>query len=91
VDDTVYFNSPILFLKNLSDENILNQYRRSKIVLCTGQGAWEGPMISDMKELSEILTQKNIPHLFDLWGYDVVHDWPWWKKQLPYFLDKLGF
>ena len=23
---------------------------------------------------------------FDYWGYDVNHDWPWWRIQLPYFL-----
>jgi esterase/lipase superfamily enzyme len=91
VDDNVYFNSPILYLQDLADEEILKLYRQSKIVLCSGQGAWEGPMISDMKDLSAILTQKNIPHWLDLWGYDVVHDWPWWQKQLPYFLEKLVF
>ncbi len=91
VDENIYFNSPILFLKNLVDDGILNLYRHSKIILCAGQGDWEGPMISDMRELSGILTEKNIPHWFDLWGYDVVHDWPWWQKQLPYFLNKLGF
>ena len=90
VDDNVYFNSPLIFLKNLADEKILGLYRQSKIVLCTGQGDWEEPMVTDMKELSGILTQKDIPHWFDLWGFDVVHDWPWWQKQLPYFLNKLG-
>ena len=22
----------------------------------------------------------------DFWGYDVAHDWYWWKKQINYFL-----
>ena len=25
----------------------------------------------------------------DFWGYDVEHDWPWWKKQIRYFLPYL--
>jgi len=32
--------------------------------------------------------------LLDLWGYDVNHDWPWWKKMIIYFLgkfDRAGF
>jgi esterase/lipase superfamily enzyme len=91
VDDNVYFNSPLLYLRNLNDEGILNLFRQSKIVLCAGQGDWEEPMITDMRELSAILSQKKIPHWFDLWGQDVVHDWPWWQKQLPYFLNELGY
>ena len=26
---------------------------------------------------------------FDIWGGEVNHDWPWWLKMLPYFLEKL--
>jgi hypothetical protein len=22
----------------------------------------------------------------DFWGFDVSHDWPWWKRQIAYFL-----
>ncbi len=91
MDNNVYRNSPLLYLPDQNDETILNLYRRSKIVLCAGQGAWEGPMIEDMKALDQILSSKNIPCWLDLWGYDVVHDWPWWRLQLPYFLEKLGF
>ena len=24
------------------------------------------------------------------WGFDVAHDWDWWQKQLPYFLNHLA-
>ncbi len=90
-DDNVFFNSPLLYLSNLEDERILNLYRASKIILCAGQGAWEAPMIEDMKALEKILKAKKIPCWLDLWGFDVVHDWPWWRLQLPYFLEKLGY
>ena len=26
-----------------------------------------------------------------VWGHDVNHDWPWWRKMLPHFIDKLGY
>ncbi len=39
-------------------------------------------------QLSDILTSKGIPHTLDLWGPDVNHDWPWWRKMLPYVLGK---
>ncbi|MDD6840435.1 MAG: hypothetical protein PUD65_03860 [Spirochaetales bacterium] len=40
------------------------------------------------RELDEILCKMGIPHFSDYWGYDVNHDWPWWRKQLPYFFEK---
>ena len=91
MDENVYLNSPLLYLKDQSDEGILNLYRQSKIIFCAGQGAGEEPMIADMKALAALLTEKNIPFWLDIWGNDVIHDWPWWQKQLPYFLEKLGY
>ncbi len=89
MDDNVYFNSPLLYLENLNDPEYLDLYRQSKIIVCAGQGAWEDEMLNDTLTLKRILEQKNIPHWIDIWGSDVNHDWPWWLKMLPYFLDKL--
>jgi esterase/lipase superfamily enzyme len=86
VDDHVYFNSPLLYLENLDDPWYIEKYKRSKIIICSGQGAWEDAMIADIRKLHMILQGKGIPHWIDLWGQDVNHDWPWWRKQLPYFL-----
>lgn len=91
MDDNVYYNSPINFLGNLKDEVILNQYRQGKIVICTGQGAFEEEMLEDTYQLKAILERKQIPAWVDIWGHDVNHDWPWWKKMLPHFIEKLGF
>ncbi len=88
-DDNVYFNSPLYFLPNLEDSWYLDLYRQSKIIICVGQGAWEDDMIRDANQLKSILEAKAIPAWIDFWGYDVNHDWPWWRKQLPYFLDQL--
>jgi esterase/lipase superfamily enzyme len=89
MDDCVYFNSPLLYLANLEDPWYLERYRRSDIIICAGQGAWEEPMNADIRALKTILEAKAIPAWIDLWGHDVNHDWPWWQKQLPYFLNKL--
>jgi esterase/lipase superfamily enzyme len=88
-DENVYFNSPLYYLANLQDPWYLEQYRRSQIVICAGQGAWEEAMNADILELKRILESKGVPAWIDLWGYDVNHDWPWWRKQLPYFLGRL--
>lgn len=88
-DDQVYVNSPLLFLPNLDDPSILEQYRKSKIVICSGRGAWEEEMLEETLALKAILEQKKIPAWVDIWGEDVNHDWPWWRKMLPYFIEKL--
>lgn len=86
MDQNIYFNSPLDYLRNLEDPWFLDQYRQSKIIICAGQGAWEGPMIADALAMEGILRAKGVPAWIDLWGYDVNHDWPWWRIMLPYFL-----
>ena len=90
-DDEVYFNSPVRFLENLHDENILSEIRKAKIVICSGRGAWEEDMLESTMALKHVLEAKGIPAWVDIWGEDVNHDWPWWKKMLPYFLEKMEF
>lgn len=86
-DDNVYFNNPIMYLKNLNDDYHLPRLRRAdSIVIVTGQGNYEAPERS--RDLSRILHSKGIPHLLELWGHDVAHDWPWWRKMLPYYLGR---
>jgi len=89
MDEEVYFNSPLAYLPNLTDQAILEQYRQSKIIICTGQGAWEDHMLEDAHTLESILGEKNVPCWIDIWGNDVNHDWPWWRKMMPYFLGKI--
>ena len=86
MDQTVYYNSPLAYLPHLNDKHYLDLYARSSIIICTGQGAWEEEMIEDARAMEQVLSTKDIPHWVDFWGYDVCHDWPWWKKQWPYFL-----
>lgn len=86
-DDNVYFNNPAMYLKNLNDDYHLPRLREAdSIVIVSGQGSYEAPDRS--RELSDILNSKGIPHLLELWGHDVNHDWPWWRKMLPYYLGR---
>jgi esterase/lipase superfamily enzyme len=85
----VYHNSPISFLKNLIDPSYLEWYRKSTIIVCTGQGKWENEAVRDTRELETQFTARDIPAWFDYWGFDVNHDWPWWYKQMNYFLNHL--
>ena len=89
MDENVYFNTPLAYLPEMNDPWYIDQYRQSRIIVAVGQGAWEDDMLADTRELKRILDQKGIPNWLDIWGYDVNHDWPWWHKMLPYFLEKL--
>lgn len=84
-----FFNSPIHYMKEMQDEWYFDWYRKSTIIICVGQGAWEDEALADTRELNKIFTEKGIPGWFDYWGHDVNHDWPWWYKQMNYFLDHL--
>lgn len=84
MNDDAYFNNPMSFLENLGDHGVLESLRRSQIHLVTGQGAFEAPDCS--RRLSSMLRAKSIPHNLDVWGHDVNHDWPWWRKMLPHYL-----
>ncbi|MGB9180951.1 MAG: alpha/beta hydrolase-fold protein [Pyrinomonadaceae bacterium] len=87
-DQNVYFNNPADYLKNLDDDYYLPLLRKADaIYILSGQGAYEAPERS--KHLSQILSSKGIPHHLELWGYDVNHDWPWWRKMLPHYLGVL--
>jgi esterase/lipase superfamily enzyme len=87
-DDNVYFNNPEMYLKNLNDDYHLPRLRHAdSIIVTTGQGAYEAPDRS--REFSALLHSKAIPHRLEVWGHDVNHDWVWWRKMLPYYLDQL--
>jgi esterase/lipase superfamily enzyme len=36
-----------------------------------------------------VLYSRGIPHSLDLWGYDVNHDWPWWRRMLDLYVPRL--
>ena len=83
----VYDNNPVLFLSNLPEDHpYIELYNKKKIVFCVGQGAWEEEGIRTTGLLKDIFERKGIHAWCDFWGYDVNHDWPWWYKQMRYFL-----
>ncbi len=89
MDDHVYFNSPLYYVPDLIDPYYLRHMRQGVIIICTGQGPWEDNMVVDARAMQSILLHKDIPAWVDFWGFDVNHDWPWWRKQLPYYLGHL--
>lgn len=88
MDDLVYENSPVHYLANMpKDHPYIELYNRKKAVICVGQGPWEIP--GSTRALHSILLDKGIHAWVDYWGYDCSHDWPWWYKQVAYFVPYL--
>jgi esterase/lipase superfamily enzyme len=87
--EDLYFNNPVQYLKNLNDDYFLPTLRNGgkRIIVFTGQGDYEAP--ERARKLSRILSRKGIPHWLDVWGHDVNHDWPWWRKCVPMYFEKL--
>ena len=88
-DETCYFNNPTWYVPSLQGPFLDLLQNHCRIIISTGQGAYEAPDAS--RRFARILEQKSIPHWLDVWGHDVNHDWPWWRKMLPYYVEKLGW
>jgi esterase/lipase superfamily enzyme len=88
--EPVYLNSPLRYLPNLEDPWYLDRLREAKLAFVVGRGAWEDDMLADTRAMHHVLAAKGIPAIVDEWGDDVNHDWPWWRRMLPHYLDRLG-
>ena len=86
----VYLNSPLRYLPNLEDPWYLERIRAARLAFAVGRGAYEDAMLADTRALGDVLEAKGIPAIVDEWGEDVNHDWPWWRRMLPYYLERLG-
>lgn len=83
--EDVYYNSPVRYLPNLTDHNVLEQIRRSRhIHILSGSGEYEAPDAA--RDLANVLYNKNMWYELDIWGQDMRHDWPTWRRMLPHFL-----
>ncbi len=88
MDEVVYRNSPVHYMANMpADHPFVGQFNQKKGIICVGQGDWERPETTF--ELKRIFEEKGIGIWVDVWGHDVFHDWPWWHKQVAYFMPKL--
>ncbi len=91
MNDDAYFNNPFSYIENLGEGRTMDLLRHHcSIHLITGQGAYEAPHCS--QKFSTLLWDKGIGNNLDMWGHDVAHDWPWWRKMLPHYIgNRLGW
>ena len=87
MNETLYMSSPERFLPNMpAGHPYVDLYNQKPMILCVGQGAWEEDGVRTLRYLESVFREKGIHAWCDFWGYDVNHDWPWWFKQMRYFL-----
>ena len=87
MNETLYASSPVDFLPNMaSDHPYIDIYNKRQLVLCVGRGACEDDGVRTQHVLDDSFRRLGISAWCDFWGTDVNHDWPWWKKQIRYFL-----
>lgn len=86
MNDEIAASNPLTYSRNLDEERI-GKLQKDLLIVCCGQGPWE-EWNEEAIRLIKNLKFSNIPAFLDMWGNDVAHDWPWWKKQIVYFLEK---
>ena len=85
-DEQVYYNSPMNYVSNLTNEWYLENIRKSNhIHILSGSGDHEDPQSA--RNFAGVLYNKGINYELDIWGQDMKHDWPTWRAMLPYYLD----
>ncbi len=81
-DEDCYFLNPPSFLPTLSDAYYLDQFRRNKWVLVTGD---QDICRSPNEQFSGLLRAKAIPHSLHVWN-NSKHDWPFWRPMAQAYL-----
>jgi esterase/lipase superfamily enzyme len=87
-----YFHNPIDYVANLDGDHLDWLRSRVHLVLVVGQGSWEVDptrALPSTQRFAEVLRSKGISHELDVWGHDVPHDWPSWRRQLAHHLPRL--
>ena len=88
--EAVYFNNPMDYVANLHGDHLDWLRRQASVILVCGQGQWEDTTgaLDSTRRFGALLAEKGIPHEVDLWGHDVPHDWPSWRRQLAHHLPR---
>jgi esterase/lipase superfamily enzyme len=82
-DRDCYLLNPPSFVPQLGDPHYLDQFRRNKWVLVTGE---HDICRAANESFSHLLHHKGIPHSLHVWGFGSKHDWPFWRPMAAAYL-----
>jgi esterase/lipase superfamily enzyme len=81
-DDLIYFNNPSHYIPRLEDPERLAQLRGVEIVFICGE---EDAFLPNNVEFSDALTQRGIPHIFEIWPGE-AHKPRFWRQMISQHL-----
>jgi esterase/lipase superfamily enzyme len=73
-DENCYYNNPLDYLPNLTDDWYLSRIKKINISIRTGDKDF---CLPENERLSSILKSKNVDHEFEV-RQNTGHDWHWW-------------
>ena len=81
---------PLEWVSGLGGDHLDWLRSRLSVLLVCGQGQWEDTTgaLESTRHFGWLLDSAGIRCEVDLWGYDVAHDWPWWRAQLAHHLPR---
>jgi esterase/lipase superfamily enzyme len=82
----VYFNNPLAYAPGLNGEMLQRIQRNTHVVLVVGRGKWEDGNTEETNALADVFEAKGISHQREVWGREVNHEWPWWRRQAQMYL-----
>jgi esterase/lipase superfamily enzyme len=88
--EATYFNNPVDYVSHLHGDHLEWLRSHVSLLLVCGQGQWEDTTgaLESTKRFAALLGEKGIQHELDLWGHDVPHDWPSWRRQIAHHLHR---
>jgi esterase/lipase superfamily enzyme len=88
--DAVYFNNPMDYVTHMHGAHLDWLRGQASLLLVCGQGQWEDTTgaLESTRRFATLLAEKGIRHELDVWGHDVPHDWPSWRRQLAHHLPR---
>jgi esterase/lipase superfamily enzyme len=88
--DAVYFNNPLDYVNHLHGDHLEWLRGHVNLLLICGQGQWEDTTgaLESTKHFAGLLREKGLNVELDLWGHDVIHDWPSWRDQIAHHLPR---
>ena len=91
VDDLALRCSPLLYLgeNGIANKPALAKAEENSLLLCAGQGSYEGDALADTQALTDLLKDQGLPAHVEIWGGDVSHEWYWWSKMLSLFVPRI--
>jgi esterase/lipase superfamily enzyme len=81
-DEDVYFNMPNQYVANLTDQKILNQYRKMEIIFAIGE---IDAFLNNNKHMHAILNGKGVKNQLYIWSEE-AHRPRYWRKMVNFYI-----